>query len=228
MIEKINRKTILEKHNNIADQISGIQNAFYDEDDLNFAESEKEKEEYLSSFDALDFNIESSISFNKIISLDHSELDTFPKNLAQKLISLLSELGVETLYVISHLKMNFFGNLEIKHKQLIASYKTLEKIVGNNHYEEAFKIDLEDLTNLISIIFWMQRIDGSSPEFIFFYDEKDRLAFYLCKYGKVHTIEFEREILGPEILSKYGWENIDECSDSFSKNNKIIGRLFKM
>lgn len=227
MIEKIDRNIILERHENIASQISGMQRAFYDEDDLNSCETDEEKKEYLSSYDAVNIYKDSKKSFNNTISFDYSDIETFTKVLTQNLTKLLSEFKIEKLIIITHFKMNFFGNLKIKHKHLKSAYDNLSKIVGCSSYEEAFKIDIEDLFNFIDSFFWMERIDGSAPEYIYFFDEKERLGFNLCRHGKVHTIEFDREILTPKVLNKYGWENVNDCSDTFNEI-KIKGRKIKV
>lgn len=228
MTEKINRKTVFELHRNIAEEISGIQRAFY-HDDLSMYENEAEKIEYLELFDAKDIKIDKTKKFYKVLALDYSDLNTFTKVLSDNLISLLTELDIQNLIIISHYKINFFGNLEIKHKPLKKAYEELNKIIGSFEYKEALKIDLLDFPCLINIAFWIERIDTSGPEYLFFYDEKNRFAFYLCKYGKVHTIEFESEILNKEILKKHNWKEIDDrCYDSFSDSGKIEGRTIKI
>lgn len=213
MIEKIERKTVFERHKNIANQISEMQRSFYDEDDLNSCETEDDKSDYLSAFDARHLKIDSIKKIYNVISIDHSDLKTYSKVLAQNLITLLKELNIENLIVLAHYKMNFFGNLEIKHKPVKKAYEDLKTITGSYLYEEALKIDLtdqHDFTTLINIAFWIERIDASAPEFIFFYDEKDKFAFNICKDGNVHTVEFGKHILTNKVLEKCNWHEIDE------------------
>ncbi len=213
MIEKIDRKTVFEQHKNIASEISEMQKAFFDEDDLNSCETEEDKNDYLSAFDARNLKIDSKKKIYNVISIDQTDLKTFSKDLAQNLITLLKELNIETLIIIAHYKMNFFGNLEIKFKPVKNAYEDLKAITGSYLYEEALRVNLtnhKEFSTLINIAFWIERIDASAPEFIFFYDEKDKFAFNICKGGNVHTIEFGKHILTNKVLEKCNWHEIDE------------------
>lgn len=228
MIERINRQTVFELHKNITEEISGIQRALYD-NDLSMYEGETEKNEYLELFDAKHIEVSKIKKYYKVLAFEYSDLNTFTKVLSDNLLSLMTELDIRNLIIISHYKINLFGNLKIKHKPLKQAYEDLYKIIGNFEYKEALRIDLLDFPSILNIAFWIERIDPSGPEYLFFYDEKNSFAFYLCKYGKVHTIEFENEILIDKILKKHNWKVIDgRCYDNFSESGKIEGRTIKI
>jgi hypothetical protein len=214
MIRKAERKTIFSKHKTIAGEISEIQKVMCDDSD-DF-ESEEERKQYLSQFDLLHEPENSGKSFHNIISFDHSDLKTYPKKLSGKLIALFSELNAADFLIVSHLKTNLFGNTNTNHPQLKQAYGKLKQILGSNYYDEALKIGIQDLEILIPIIFWMQRIDPSSPEYIYFFDEKNRFSFYICKYGKVHTIAYQEDVFTTDLLKKNHWKNTDECKSDLN------------
>ena len=213
MIQKIERKIIFREHKIIAGEISEIQKTMYDPDSYSF-ENEAEKEEYRAQFDLLQEAENLIKSFHYILSFNHPDLETYPKALSKKLIALFSNLNADTFLVISHLKTNLFGDLKTDHTQLKQAYIELKQILGSDYYDQALKIGVLDLEILIPIIFWMQRIDPSSPEYIYFFDEQNRFSFYICNYGNVHMIAYGEEILTSEFLAKNDWEIIDNCMNS--------------
>ena len=227
MITLISRKRIFDKYHKIAEEISTMQRQFYDDDPVCFA-SEYDRIEYKTSFDAKDIHIETTKKLYSVLSFPHEDIETFPSALSQKLTTLFAELAVEQLVMISHFKMNFVGNLNNTYPPLQVAFKKFEKITGHVDYDEAFTFDTKDLADLIEIAFWIGRCDAAGPEFIFFFDQDEKLAFYLCKDGNVHAIEFENEILSDMILSRTGWEFVHgSCVDKFSNTSKIEGRKSK-
>jgi hypothetical protein len=215
MIQKIERKTIFHEHKIIADEIFEIQKVMYDPDSYSF-ENEAEKEEYIAQFDILNETENSTDSFHNILSFDHPDLETYPKALSKKLIVLFSELNATEFLIVSHLKTNLFGDLKTDHPQLKQAYGELKRILGCDYYDQALKIGIQDLEILIPIIFWMQRIDPSSPEYIYFFDEKNRFSFCICKYGKVHITAYGGEIFTSTLLSENNWKTINTCLNSLN------------
>ena len=225
MIELIDRKKIFESAQNLTFEIAHIQNDMF-EDDPDLFESEQDRIEYGEMFDLKDLKPKKVNKFYKVISFDHSELQTYTPRLTNILLEFLKELQVDKLFVISHLKLNFFGaNLKHSYTPIKKAYKKLENIVKSRNYDEAFAIDREDLTEFIEIAFWIERCDASAPEFIFFHDVKDRFSFYLCKEGNIHIIEYNKEIITPTILQNNKLYQVEErCLDKFG-NGKIEGRI---
>lgn len=216
MIRKTERKLIFNQYKTAALQISEIQKTIYHHDDPDSFESEAERNDYLSQFDLLHEYIDHNESLHTIIAFDYSDLKTYPAELSKRLIRMFADKDVSSLIVLSHLKTNFFGNLKTNHPQLKKEYSNLTQIVGADYYDEAFKIGIQDLETFIPIVFWMQRIDASSPEFIFFFDDKNRFSFYICNSGKVHIFSYEKEIFTSQFLEKTDWEEIDECINSLA------------
>ena len=230
MIDLVNRETIFKTHANIAHAIYEFQKAFFNLDKLDYIEADDENSaEFLEHIHLKDYKVSPQKKYYKVISFEHEDLETFPKTLGKKIALLLYSLEVRNLFVLSHLKMNFFGNLENPYEPLQNAYKILKQITGRWDYKEGFKTNLEDLLSLINIAFWIERCDPSAPEYIFFYDIENRLAFYLCKYGNVHTIEYGTEILNLEILAEQDWFKIDGgCFDKFTEDGIIEGRELKL
>ena len=138
-------------------------------------------------------------------------------------------IGMDRMFVIAHLKMNFFGNLDNKYKPLVNAYEKLKRITGTVQYDEGWTIDVSDLPSMIEIAFWIERCDPSAPEYVFFFDSAGRLSFHLCKYGNVHVEEFETKLITDFILNKTGWYTIEGTEyDKFSADGRIAGRQLKL
>jgi len=227
MITLVSRQSVFDKYRKITEKISTLQRLLYDDDPECFA-SEHDRIEYQTSFDAKDILIERSKKIYSVLSFPHENIKSFPDALSQKLTALFAELEIKHLVMISHFKMNFVGNLNNTYPPLQVAFKKFEKITGYLDYDEAFTFDTKDLADLIEIAFWIERCDAAGPEFIFFFDQDEKLAFYLCKDGNVHAIEFENEILSDMVLSRTGWEFVQgSCVDKFSNTSKIEGRKSK-
>lgn len=223
------RNEIVKTNKIIGSELTKIQRAFYDEDILQYYKDDNEEHLYWEQFDFYDEGIIDYETYNKIIGLKQSDVKTFTDELTKKLIELFNKVGATEFYVISHLKLDFFGNRENKFKPLLNSYEKLEKIVGQKTYKEAFKFSINSLPDFIEILFWITRSDPSVPEFIFLFDQNERLQINLCKYGNIHLTEFKEEKLTNEILTSLGWNIIEgEEFDNFTEDGKIKGRKLKI
>ncbi len=229
MISLITRKEILESKKIICTELSKIQKAFFDEEILQLYKDEKEEHLYHEMYDCLNYeNIEYN-SFNKVISLNHFDIDTFCVTLTEKLIELFNKMSLTEFIIISHLKLDFFGNINNKHKPLKKAYKKLEKIVGNKTFKEAFSFNIDSLADFIEIIFWTTRCDPSIAEYIFLFDKDEQIQIHLCKYGNLHLTEFNKKKLTKKKLKELGWTIIDgEEYDNFSDDGKIQGRKIRI
>lgn len=215
MIEKTERKTIFNQHKTSASEVSEIQKVIYHNDDLELFESEAERNDYLSQFDLLEESVDYHESLHTVLAFDYSELKTYPAELSRRLTALFANLDVTDLIVLGHLKMNFFGNLETDHSDLKKAYSDLKQIVGTDYYDEGFKIGIQDLETFIPIVFWMQRIDTSAPEFIFFFDDKNRFSFYICNSGNVHILSYNNELFNSAFLERHHLKTVDQCATNF-------------
>ena len=225
MINLASRSSIFNGAQNLAFEISGIQNIMF-EDDPDLFECEQDRLEYGEMFDLMDIKTRPVKRFYEVISFDHSDLQTFVARLSQIILQFLKELEVDKLIVISDLKSNFFGaNLTHSYLPVKAAYEKLENITKTRNYDEAFIIDREDLNEMIEIAFWIGRCDASAPEFIFFSDADDRFAFHLCKAGNIHFVEFDKEIIITTILQNNQLHKHEgRCYDKFS-DGRIEGRI---
>jgi hypothetical protein len=223
------RNEIIETKKIIGSELSKLQKAYYDQETFQFYKEDNEEHLYTEMFDCLANEIIEYKTYNKIIGLRHSNLDTFTLTLTEKLTELFQTISAKDFIIISHLKCDFFGNRENKFKPLKNSYKKLEKIVGNKTFKEAFTFDIESLSDFIEILFWTTRCDSSLAEYIFLFDKNEQIQIKLCKYGNIHLTEFNIEQLPNKKLNTLGWTIIDgEEFDNFSSDSKIQGRQIKI
>ena len=223
------RQNIVETRRIISSELTKMQKVFYDEEMLNYYKEDNEGHLYLEMFDFIDLETVEYKTHNKIIGLGHSDIDTFTTKLSEKLTELFKAIGINEIFVISHLRLDFFGNRENKHKPLVKAYKKLEKIVGDNTYKEAFKFDTNNLKDFVEILFWTTRCDLSIAEYIFLFDKSEKIQIHLCKYGNIHLTEFENENLTDKRLNSLGWTIIEgEEFDNFSNGGIIKGRRMKI
>jgi len=226
MIKPVLRTEIFEKNRNITAFIQSIQKSFDTANDESYIyESEQERTDEIAMLDTLKISVRKVKEHYNVISFDHSDINTFTEQLSKRLIDLLTVLGIREMYIISHLKMDLLGRKINTYKPLKNSRLRFEKLIGIPNNDEAFEVDLIDLSQCIETFFWLERCDPSAPEYVFFTNKEDDFAFYLCKHGKVHTTAFEKETLTQEILERTGWQFLDErCDDNFTEDNAIKGR----
>ncbi|UWX68210.1 hypothetical protein NZD85_06335 [Empedobacter stercoris] len=217
----IERKEIFQNYNNITSLIKGFQKAFFDEEYDNLEDE---------MFDALNLEPKKASNSTFNLSINHSVLDTFPKKLSERINCLFDFLNVEQFIIISHLKLDLFGNTEHDYDKVKNSYEQLKKITLSESYKEAILADKKDLPELIDILFWLERCDGSLPEYIFWFDTNERFCFHLCQYGKVHIIDFTNgNLLNNEQLAELQFEIVeDRCYDQFTEESRIENRKLKL
>jgi len=206
-----------------------MQKAFYDEEILQYYKEDNEEHLYWEQFDCIKYEEIDYSTFNRIISLDHSDIDTFTGTLREKLNNLFKTLNINDFIIISHLKLDFFGNRDNKFKPLRKAYNTLEKIVGDKTFNEAFEIDIYSLSDFIEILFWTTRCDPNVAEYVFVFDKNEQIQFHLCKYGNLHLTEYNNEKLTDDRLKELGWTIIEgQEYDNFTNDGKIKGRQIKL
>jgi hypothetical protein len=223
------RKEIIETKKVIGSEVTKIQKASYNKDMLQYYREENKEHLYWEKFDFFDREVIECETYNKIIGLNHSDINSFTTELTKKLTELFQKIEVNEFYIISHLKTDFFGNRDNKFKPLVRSYKKLEAIVGQSTYKEAFECDINSLSDFIEILFWTTRCDPCVAEYIFLFDKNENIQMNLCKYGNIHLTEFGNEILTDNALISLGWTIIDgQEFDNFTESGKIEGRKLKM
>ncbi len=223
------RKEIKEAKEVIGSELTKMQNAFFDEEMLEIYKDDNEEQLYWEMFDHYKKDEIEYSTFNKIIGLEHSDINNFTNKLALKLKELFETINATEFYVISHLKIDFFGNRNNNNKPLEEAYKKLENIVGSKTYDEAFKIEINNLSDLIDILFWTNRCDPSIAEYIFLFDKDEQIQIHLCKYGNLHLTEYNNEQLTEDKLKKLGWKIIEgEEYDNFTTDGIIKGRRVKI
>lgn len=225
MIRLISRKDITASKKIIGSKLAKIQQSLHDEEVLQLYKNDNEEHLYWEMFDSLNNEMINLETFNKILDLNHRDIDTFPTILGEKISGLLQAIGSEKLIIASHLKTDFFGNRNNKFKPLANAYTRLEKIVGDSTYKEAFEVDLKSLDKIMEILFWIIRCDPSVAEYIFLFDDQEQVELFLCKYGNLHLTEFKTERLTKDRLNALGFAVIKGYEfDNFTDDGKIAGR----
>jgi len=223
------RNEIVKTKKIISSELTKVQKACYDEEILKYYKDDNEEHLYWEQFDLYDNEVIEYETHSKIIGLSHSDINTFTTELTDKLIELFQKIGATEFYILSHLKLDFFGNRDSRYKPLVNSYKRLEAIVGQATYKEAFMVDINNLHDFIDILFWTTRCDPSVAEYIFLFDRNEKTVIHLCKYGNIHLTEFENELLTEQTLTSLGWTIIDgQEFDNFTDDGKIKGRELKV
>lgn len=223
------RNEIFKKNKIIASELIKMQKAFYDEEVLQYYKDDNQEQVYLEQFDCLENEEMDYPIFNKIIGINHSDIETFTIALAEKLIELFQVISATNFIIVSHLKLDFFGNLRNRFIPLKNAYKKLKKIIGNTTYKEAIKIDIASLPDFVDILFWLTRCDSSISEYIFLFDEKEQIQINLCKYGNLHITEYHKEKFTENKLKLLGWEIIEgQEYDNFTSDGQIAGRQIKI
>lgn len=229
MITLVARKEIIDKYSIITSELSKIQNAIFDKVTLQNYEDDNEGDVYRSFFDCIGYQSPSYKVNNKIISLNHTDIETFSSALSKKLMELFQIIKATRLIVISGLKLDFFGNRKNSYKPLKKAYKKLEEIVESKSFREAFTIEIADIPTFTEILFWITRCDPSAPEYIFLFDEGQQIQMNLCKYGNIHLTEINGEYFTKDILRQLGWIIIEGREyDNFSDGGKIEGRRIRI
>lgn len=225
MIRLISRKDITALKKIIGSELAKIQQSLHDEEVLQLYKNDNEEHLYWEMFDSLNNEMINLETFNKILDLNHRDIETFTDALSEKILGLLQAIGSEKLIIVSHLKTDFFGNRSNNFKPLANAYTRLEKIVGDSTYKEAFEVDLKSLDDIMEILFWIIRCDPSVAEYIFLFDEKEQVELFLCKYGNLHLTEFKKEQLTEDRLNALGFAVIKgDKFDNFTDDGKIDGR----
>lgn len=229
MTKLISRKKIGKTKKVIASELTKMQNVFFDEDVLQSYIDNKEEYLYWEMFDFVNGPTIDKKIYNKIIGLNHTNIQTFTDKLSIKLLEILNYIGSVELVIISHIKLDFFGNTDTGFAPLANSYEKFEKKVGNSSYKEAFQVPLSDLADFIEILFWMIRCDPSIAEYIFIFDRDEKIKFFVCKYGNIHLTELGNEQLTKEVLNSLSWEIIEgQEFDNFTEDGKINGREIRI
>lgn len=219
------RNEIIKTKRIIGSELTKMQNEFYDEEMLRYYKDDNEEHLYWEMFDHYKKDEIEYSTFNKVIGLEHCDINTFTSKLTEKLKELFQTINATNFIIISHLKLDFFGNRDNKFKPLKEAYKKLEKIVGNKTYKEAFEIDNNSLSDFIEILFWTTRCDLSIAEYIFLFDKDEQIQISLCKYGNIHLTEYNKEQLTEDKLKELGWTIIEgQEYDNFTTDGKIKGR----
>lgn len=229
MITLTTRTEIVTTKKIIGSELAKMQQAYHDEDILQYYKDTNEAHVYWEQYDCISKPAIDYTTFSKVISLGHSDIDTFTINLTEKLTELFQTINATRFILIAHLKRDFFGNTTNKFKPLKNAYKLLEQIVGNKTFKGAFIFDLNNLPDFINILFWIGRCDPSLPDYLFLFDEQEQVQFDLCKYGNLHLTEFNREQLSKQKLRSMGWTVIEgQEFDNFTEDGVIKGRQIKV
>lgn len=208
-----------------------MQKAMYDHEfssEIDYIEKRYETEA-LQFYDALAMEAVPVPGYYKTIAIDHHELKSYTEALSEKLTYLLLTLNIRHLVVLGHQKHNYFFNHTNDYFPLKQAREQFVILTGNPDYMEAFEFDIADLTQMVNMMFWTTRCDPHCCEYIYFADSAGKLAFFICKDGNVHTVEYEKEILNNNALLDNEWHVVDgTCYDKFTDDGAIEGRIISI
>jgi len=227
MIRLVTRDFIFKNFTAITSEINEIQTSMFDDDPECFLK-EDDRQWYYDMYDAVDVKPKKIKKYYDVVSFDHTEIATFTAELGKKLINLLTQLFIDEVIMIGHIKLDFIGSPENTYKPLQKAIKSFVRLTGDIKYNEALIADTRSLPSLIDIAFWLGRCDSSCPEYIYFADVKQGIAFYLCKSGGIHVIQFDCTIVSDEIIEGLDMYFVKgRCEEKFSGSSKIEGRMSK-
>ena len=195
MASPISRSDVFKNYPNLASEIARIQKESYDPDELEFFEKEAEKRDYKTAFDALLLPQRIGNCFYKVVCPHYSDAKTYDGEFPSRLLSLLDIAGIKPSILTADHKMNIESIIGEVDKNSMSDLPD----------REAMRIsDRSEFENAARLVFHFVK-HNSSPEYLFFADSRDRIAFFICRYGNLHTVEFGKELLTPECLSNAGW-----------------------
>ncbi len=227
MITFSTRKEIVTNKKLISSELTKMQKAFFDAETLQSYKDDNEEHLYWEQFDCFNNEVIEIETQSRVIGLSNPDIDTLTAELCSKLTELFQVMNVEEIILISHLKLDFFGNRNNQFEPLVKAYSKLEKIVGQSTYKEAFTFGLDGLSDFIEILFWLTRCDTNVSEYMYIFDKNEQIQLYICKYGNIHVTAFGNTKLIDERLTSLGWVLIDgEEFDRFE--DKISGRQIRI
>ena len=136
------RNEIVKTKRVIGSELTKMQKAFYDEEMLQYYKDDNEEHLYWEQFDCINNEEIDYSTFNKIISIDHTNIDTFTNKLTEKLTELFKTIDVTDFIIISHLKLDFFGNRDNDFKPLRKHAESLKKSLEEKLLMKRFKLTL--------------------------------------------------------------------------------------
>ncbi len=229
MIKTIPRKEIFEKYSKIKTFIADFQSSVYlqESGDECF---DKWFDENKSQFDLLEEEYPDFGSRFFKIETESGDLKNFPKQFSKSLLQLFKSVNTEKLIVISEFNKDIFGWKNHPYYKVKKSYQQLIEILGKDDCNDAMVFDIKDFPKLFEIFFWLERCDPAIPEFLFWFDEKEKFCFTLCKHGNIHITEFTyRKTIKENILKNLNLNKFDGyCSEPFSETGAIKGRMINI
>jgi len=215
-MKAINRNEVFENFPKIRTLIANFQSAFFDE------EYDSKEDEI---FDAINFENKIETE-NFCIRVPNKNLEKHAEKSSDKIKKLIDFLKADELIIISHLKLDFFGNIEHDYPKVANAYKKLAKYFPNKSFKESIEINKSEIADFVEILFWLERCDPSIPEYVFWFDKNEKFCFYFCKYGNIHIIDLTNgNLISDEELLNLGFA-LDDY-DQFEEN-AIEGRQIKV
>lgn len=229
MIEKVSRKEIFARFPLLKNFIFDLQESDYNEkvEDGYFDDWLKENQD---AYDLLQEEVASPDSRFFKLEIESADLRTFTKEFSKSLLKLFQETQTEKIILLSDLRQNLFGWQEHPYYKVKKAYKHLEEILATQEFTETLVFDVKEVPKIFEIFFWLERCDPAIPEFIFWFDSKERYCFTLCKYGNIHVSEFTyRKTLKENILKDCGFTKFKgRCREIFSESGAIQGRMIEV
>lgn len=181
MIRTLDRAIIFSEYPTIRELTRGFQESFYDAEDDN-----------PEVFDTMSYEAGQVDREFFIAGFSHEDINTYPQVLAEKLTSLWKLTDSDQVILMPFIKTDLFSTRENDHPLLAKAYNELEKLMGCDTLDEAIVADISHFPDLVSIFFWLVRCDPGLPEYILWFDCKERFCFSLCQYGNLHVVHLSK------------------------------------
>jgi hypothetical protein len=101
MIKLVTRKETVKSKPIIGSELAKLQKAFFDSDMLDCYIATNEEHQYLEQFDCIQNDVFEYVVFDKVLSLNHAEIETFTPILAKKLRALFESFHVQNFFLIT-------------------------------------------------------------------------------------------------------------------------------
>ena len=213
MIELVSRKSVFEKLPKTGNEIHLIQKSMYDDNftDTGYPLTEKQLIELKLESDYLEVKSVGQYDFEEIKILSKAKYGyaKYYRNIAIQLSELLSETITENYYIVSYSKQDFFYAMKThyKNKRFRKIYSKLEEKLNIGSYNEAIKIDNNELIDLLEIFNSIDSFGSGIAEYILICDENDTFFFYFHYSGRITFWNFqENKFLSDSVLNKYNFE----------------------
>lgn len=226
MTRLVERAQVLQ-HRVLASYVAMIQADLLKEE-LEFVESETEKEEIIALYDAVDYqqpDIANAIKEEVFYHIE-DDLSLYPTLLGNALYHFFIQEEIERFYIIPYTKSGIISTIDSNYAPFHLAQQSLQEMIGSRSDNKAYEVDTVSAKNIVQSLFWISRCDGSIPK-IFLQPDSRNYFINICKYGNLHLyVCNEDEAVVSNTLLNVGLRKwVGQEYDRFSNSTTIEGRF---